>query len=96
MENIIIAPPVGSEEVIKVLLTPETYPIAYKNKIDELIEQGAFPTRLEAAKWLENTPIELEIIYEKGHGLFAVESQALESGGLKSPYTCDEIVCEDD
>ena len=95
MENIITAPQTGSEEVIKVLLTPKTYPIAYKNKVDELMEQGAFLSRLEAEEWLQTTPIDLEIIYEKGHGLFAVESQALEMGGLTSPYTCNEIVCED-
>lgn len=96
MQNIITAPQIGSEEVIKVLLTPGTYPIAYNNKIDELVEQEVFPSRFEAEKWLQTHPIDLEIIYEKGHGLFAVESQALEMGGLTSPYTCSEIVCEDD
>lgn len=95
MQNIITAPQTGCEEVIKVLLTPGTYPIAYNNKVDELVKEGAFPTRFEAEKWLQTTPIDLEIIYEKGHGLFAVESQALEMGGLVSPYTCSEIVCED-
>lgn len=36
--------------------------------------------------------IELEIYYEKGTGLFAVESEAVESGTIYSPYTAE--VCE--
>ena len=35
----VIAPRVGCEEYIEVLLTPTKYPIAYKNKVDELMEQ---------------------------------------------------------
>jgi hypothetical protein len=36
---------------------------------------------------------ELEIYYEKGTGLFAVESEAVESGTIYSPYTAE--LCED-
>lgn len=66
MQNIITAPQTGSEEVIKILLTPGTYPIAYNNKVDELVEQKMFPSRFEAEKWVQTHPIDLEIIYEKG------------------------------
>ena len=38
MERCII-PSIGSEEVIEVRLTPYKYPIAFKNKVDELLEQ---------------------------------------------------------
>ena len=40
--------------------------------------------------------IELELYYEKEYGLFAVESGAVESGTIYSPYSaelCDE--CEE-
>ena len=37
--------------------------------------------------------IELEIYYEKGTGLFAVESEAVESGTIYSPYTGE--LCEE-
>ena len=86
----------GCEEVIEVLLTPNKFPIAYKNKVDELMEQEVFDNREDAEKWVQTTPICLEILYEKHSGLFAVESEALECGGIISPYTNKEIICEDE
>ena len=55
----------------------------------ELLEEKAFKTREEAEKWLSQTPIELEIYYEKGAGLFGVEAEALESASntICSPYS---------
>lgn len=94
--EIINAPKPGFEEVIEVLLTPTKFPIAFKNKVDELMEQGAFKTREDAEQWVQTTPICMEILYEKHSGLFAVESEGLESGGLVSPYTNKEIICEDE
>ena len=95
-KEVIIAPQAGCEEVIEVLLTPNKFPIAYKNKVDELMEQGAFDNREDAEKLVQTTPICLEIIYEKHSGLFAVESEGLECGGLISPYTNKEIICENE
>jgi hypothetical protein len=85
---------VGQEETIEVLLTRRTFPIAFQNKLNELMEQGAFDNEEDATKWIESTPIVLEIMYEKDCGLFAVESEAIESGGIVSPYSGEEI--EDD
>jgi hypothetical protein len=34
----------------------------------------AFDTQAEAEKWLSETPIELELYYEYGYGLFGVEA----------------------
>ena len=76
-------------EPLKVLLTEEDTPIAFNAKINELMEQGVFDNEKEAKKWLRNTPIELELYYEKDSGLFAVESEAVESGTIYSPYTGD-------
>ena len=77
------------EEYEPILVTLDEYrfPIAHKNKVDELIESGAFDSVEEAKKWVNNTPIELEIYYEKDYGLFAVESEAITSGSICSPYS---------
>lgn len=85
--------PTNQIECIWVKLTPEVYPVAFQNKVDELMEQGAFETREEAEKWVKSTPICLEIYYEKHHGLFAVESEALEASAeaICSPYTKEEF-----
>lgn len=82
---------VGQEETIGVLLTRKTFPIAFQNKLNELMEQGAFDNEEDATKWIESNPIVLEIMYEKDSGLFAVESEAIESGGIVSPYSGEEI-----
>lgn len=96
MSNKIIAPKDGLEETINIRLTPETFPIAYKNKVDELMEEGAFDTREEAELWVRTTPICFELIYEKGQGLIGVESEAIENCDLSSPYSGAPIVTEDE
>jgi hypothetical protein len=44
-------------------------------------------------KIVNDMEFELELYYEKGTGLFAVESEAVESGTIYSPYTAE--LCED-
>ena len=79
--------PAGKEEIISVILTEENYPVAYAEKLKELKSSGV--TEEEARKYIRQTPIILEIYYEKGRGLFAVESEALECSApsIMSPYT---------
>ena len=88
---------IGQEETISVLLTRNAFPIAFQNKLDELMEQGAFNSEEEATRWIESNPIVLEIMYEKDSGLFAVEAEAIESGSIVSPYSGEEIEtdCDD-
>jgi len=76
-------------ETIDVILSPDRFPIAYEKKLEELTEEGAFDSEEEAKKWLSETPITLELIYEKGCGLFAVESYALDAAeeSICSPYS---------
>lgn len=93
-KEIIRANDADNYESIMITLTREKYPIAFKAKLEELIEEGAFENENEAIDWIESTPIELEIYYEKGSGLFAVESEAVECNGTYSPYTKSEIVCD--
>lgn len=80
-------------ESIMIILDERKYPIAHQNKVDELIESGAFESVAEAKEWVNTTPIELEIYYEKHSGLFAVESEAIDScsESLCSPYTKAEF-----
>ena len=80
-------------ESIWITLDERKYPIAHKNKVDELIESGTFNSVEEAKEWVNNTPIELELYYEKHSGLFAVEAEAIDSGmeSLCSPYTKAEF-----
>jgi hypothetical protein len=85
---------IGQVESIAVLLTRQTFPIAFQNKLDELMSQGAFDNEEDAIKWIESNPIVLEIMYEKDSGLFAVESEAIESGSIVSPYSGEEIEVE--
>ena len=87
--------PISQTEIIEVFLNRHRNPISFKNKVDELMEEGAFDTREEAEKWVENTPIALELMYEKGYGLFAVESDAI-GADVYSPYSQEEIVVECD
>ena len=85
-------------ESINIILDEHKFPIAHKNKVDELMEQGAFESREEARQWVNSTPIELELYYEKHSGLFGVEAEAVESAHetLCSPYTKTEFVFESD
>ena len=82
------------EEVIEVRLSREKTPIAFKEKLEELMEEGAFDTEKEAIEWIEKTPFVMEMYYEKGQGLFLVESEALDNCDIVSPYTKEELVEE--
>ena len=75
-------------------LTKEKFPKAFKAKVEELLEEGVCATEEEAEKVIKSMDFELEIYYEKGTGLFAVESAAVDSGTIYSPYTAE--LCEHD
>ena len=83
-------------ESINITLSKENTPIAYQNKLDELMDCKAFDTQAEAEKWLRETPIELELYYEYGYGLFGVEAEAIESTEIQSPYSGAPILDEDE
>lgn len=83
-------------ESIEIVLSKEKTPRAYKEKLDELLETKAFNTKEEAEEWLKTAKFDMEIIYEKGNGLFLVESEAIESGGITSPYTQEDVIPMDE
>lgn len=63
------------------------FPKARAAKIEELLEEGLYDTREEAEAAVDEMEFELELYYEKGTGAFAVETDAVESGTIYSPYT---------
>jgi hypothetical protein len=81
------------EALDTIKLTKEKFPKAFKAKVEELIEEGVCATEEEAEELIKDMVFELEVYYEKGTGLFAVESEAVESGTIYSPYTAE--LCED-
>jgi hypothetical protein len=72
----------------EVILDENKHPVAYKNKLKCLME-GAGMTEEEARKEIATVPIEMEFYYEVGAGLMAVESGAVESGTIYSPYSAE-------
>ena len=79
--------PSGAIESVSVRLSEDKTPVAFRNKVQELVEAGM--TESEARKFVLETPFVLEIYYEKGYGLFAVESDTLEgcAESICSPYS---------
>ena len=89
----------GSEqyESINVRLSKDKTPIAFENKVQELLEQGAFDSREEAEKWVSETDFEMEMYYQKDCGLFLVEADAVENDAdIYSPYTREKYESFDD
>lgn len=76
-------------DVVDILLCPNKTPIAYQRKKKELMEQSGM-TEPEAEKFLLQ-PITLELFYDMGRGLFAVESEPLDCIEIFNPYTGKEI-----
>lgn len=74
-------------------LSKEKFPKAFQAKVEELLEEDVCATKEEAEKLVSDMEFELELYYEKGTGLFAVECGAVESGTIYSPYTAE--LCED-
>ena len=92
MEKIKVNPE-DQYESIMIILNEKKYPIAHQKKLEELMEQGAFKSKAKAKEWINTTPIELELYYEKHSGLFGVEAEAVEQIAdlLCSPYTKAEF-----
>ena len=80
-------------ESITIIIDKEQQPIAYTNKIEELVEQGLYESIEEAENDNPFFEIECEFYYEKHSGLFAVETGAVESGCVYSPYSGE--LCEE-
>ena len=76
-------------ESVNIILTKEKYPIAFEKYVKDIMQGGM--TREEAEKYASETPIELELYYQVGFGLFGISSDYVESvESFVSPYNGDE------
>ena len=76
-------------ESINILLSREKYPIAFEKYVKDIMKGGM--TREEAEKYASETPIELELYYQVGFGLFGISSDYVENvESFVSPYNGDE------
>lgn len=81
--------PAAHAETIDVFLSPATIPNAFERKVRCLTSGGI--SREEAERTVRATPLTLEIFYDIGRGLFAVESEAVDNIEIFNPYTGLEI-----
>lgn len=79
------------EPIATIKLSKEKTPIAFENKVLELLEEHVCDTREEAEAEVNAMEFELELYYEKGYGLFAVECEAVSCGTIYSPYSCSRL-----
>ncbi len=83
------------EHLCTIKLTKEQFPIAYKNKVDELVSLGM--AKEEAEKDIAKMEIELELYYHEGHGCFAVETDfAANTSEMFSPFNGEKVKYESD
>lgn len=94
MNNTVTLPREEDSESVKVWITKEHHPILWENKVKCL--EDTCDSREEAEELAEqifSSPIELELLYEVGTGLFAIESDALACGAeCFSPFSKARIV----
>lgn len=72
-------------ESFDIYLDETKHPIAFNNKVKELVGLGM--DREEAKSHVRTTPFQMELYYELGCGLMAVEAELTTSGTIYSPYT---------
>ena len=76
-------------ESVNIILSKEKYPIAFEKYVKDIMHGGM--TREEAEKYASETPIELELYYQVGFGLFGISSDYVENvESFVSPYNGDE------
>lgn len=81
--------PEGSEEIIEIFLDPLKHPVAYSNKLEELMDAGM--SRVEAQDFIRENSFEMEVYYSSGQGLFLVESEPIAFNTMYNPYDGNEI-----
>ena len=73
-----------NQQTIKIVVTKEKYPILFEKKVKELVMECGLSQR-DAELMVEGMEFDLDLYYEIGSGLFAVETDAVESGSVISP-----------
>lgn len=80
-------------ESLMVTLNKNDHPIAFANRIQDLMNSGF---TIEECEKLVCEPIELELYYDPEYGLFAVDSGAVEAGTIYNPYNRKELELADE
>ena len=70
-------------EPIKIHISKDKHPIVWENRVQSLMNSGL---NREEAENAATGNIDLELYYDPNTGLFAVESEAVESGCIYNPY----------
>lgn len=84
---------IGNEEIITLKIDENEHPIAYKAKLDELIESGL--PEDDARKAISQGFV-MEVYYAPNQGFFLVESEAIGCTPIFNPYDGIECEYEDD
>lgn len=75
-------------ERVTVRVNASDFPIALENKRQCLRKEGVTENQIESIiQDLCDDGIPMEMYYEVGYGFFLVESEAVESGTIYSPYS---------
>lgn len=77
------------DEVINVVTTPDENPDTFRRRVKCLMISGM--TQAEAEHIASTEPMKLELFYDIGRGVFAVEAEAVGNTPLYNPYTAEEI-----
>lgn len=76
-------------DFFKITLSGKETPQAFKRRVEELMQSGL--SEAEARHNVATTPVAMELFYDCGRGMFAVESEPLLHIGIFNPYTGFEI-----
>lgn len=77
-------------DIVEIYLSPYKHPIAYQRKKYELMNSSGMSEE-EAERHILQAPFVLELFYAIDQGLFAIESEPLDSIEVYNPYTGEEI-----
>lgn len=77
------------DEVIEVITTPGINPITFQRRVQCLMISGLSQEQAEHIASTE--PMKLELFYDIGRGIFAVDAEAVGNTSLYNPYTAEEI-----
>ena len=80
-------------DTIEIFINEKDHPQVYQTKLNELIDSGF--SEEQAKKFIFETPFVMEVYYSPYQGLFAVESDAVDSNDIFNPYS-GELLEEDE
>ena len=83
----------GNEEIVMLHIDEREHPIAYKAKLDELIESGLSE---DEARNAISQGFTMEVYYAPNQGFFLVESESIGCTPIFNPYDGTECECDDD